>query len=203
MDQRVIAGGVAAAAVLLGILVVVFAMPDPEPIEREARAGREEAPTEGRLQTRVVTPDVQPAAIDRGGVGISAEVPDGPDIPFGERVINVDPIPATYQGVTRLFKDHGPIVQRCLREVAYPKLEADEGPLPSRVGVVLTVQAVEGTDKGRLTGLEVTGDYERHFTGFSKCLADRFGSATFSAPPAGTVATLSWQQVVPREPPEP
>jgi len=202
MDQQKIVGLVAVVAVLLGLVVVVFAMPGPEPIERADRPDLRDKPEVERLATRVVTPRVErvaPAVPPPAGSGEAEE----PSIPFEERAITDAPLPATYQGVRKLFKDHGAIVQRCLQEVAYPVIEAGEGPLPTRVGVVLTVQAVEGSDEGRLTGLEVTGDYERHFTGFSKCLAERFQSATFQAPPGGGVATLSWQQHVPRELPQP
>lgn len=198
MDQRVIVGLVAGVAVLAGLLVVVFAMPEPEPVTRSVKRDVVVDPEVDRLQTRVVTPDAVPSAPSR--VEPPEPTDDGPDIPFEERVFTADPLPPTYQGVRKLFKDHGKVVQRCLREVAYPAIEAGDGPLPSRVGVVLTVQAVEGSDEGRLTGLEVTGDYDRHFSGFSKCLTERFQTARFSAPPPGTVATLTWQQHVPRKP---
>ncbi len=194
MQSRTVVVGVVAAA-LLAAVAVLFLLTPGEPALDVPEAAQAPEPSKAKgLATRIVTPQARPTPLPPAGLVLPSGLPPE-GVPLEEMVYEPVPLPATFQGVRGLFTDHAKIVRRCLEDVTPP--ERDQGPLPSRVTVQLTVAPGDGKVSS-ISGIEVMGDYDRNFSGFTGCLATRFRDVRFQAPPDGMVRTLTWQQQVPR-----
>jgi hypothetical protein len=133
-----------------------------------------------------------------------AEAPDLPEVPEPALVPPPPPgpplaplpgpLPSDYQGARILFEVQKDVVASCLAPVVRAA-QADGETLPEAAPVRFTIDAVAG--EGRITGIEVAGDYSRRFTPFALCLAQRLGEVRFQAP-AGQALELAHTVAVPR-----
>lgn len=148
-------------------------------------------------------PDMTPVAAPRDPRPVP-EVPDLPEVPEpalvpppppGPPLVALPgPLPSDFQGARLLFELQKDVVASCLAPVVDAAQAAGET-LPEVAPVRFTVDAVGG--EGRITGIEVAGDYSRRFTPFALCLAQRFGEVRFQAP-AGQALELAHTVAVPR-----
>jgi hypothetical protein len=208
LDGRVLGAGASALGLVIGVVVMLAAMPDTgapidgalpaEDLTSSVPAAAEEPPPTDEL----APPPMPPPDLDFGAVPTEVPNPFGgdPPPPGQPRPFMHDPLGrggvdgetdgmyrADVRGVQKLFLDHTADVATCMSEHAPEAMPGE-----SRVMVRVHLLTTEGeTPAGRIDRIEAVRNEEGRYDRFIACLTGKVKDVQFEAPRAGT-STVNW-----------